>query len=55
MGKHARTLKLIELATEILAAEHPMTVRQVYYPLVSRQAVETAARKGERYGQRRYS
>ena len=40
MGKHAKTVKLIELAAEILAAEHPMTVRQVYYQLVSRQVIE---------------
>jgi len=37
MGKHAKTLKLIETAKEILAELHPMTVRQVYYQLVSRQ------------------
>jgi len=40
MGKHHKTVKLIELATEILAETHPMTVRQVYYQLVSRQAIE---------------
>ncbi|MBA7480313.1 hypothetical protein ES707_15764 [subsurface metagenome] len=40
MGKHAKTLKLIEIAKEILAELHPMTVRQVYYQLVSRQVIK---------------
>ncbi len=31
MGKHAKTLQLIDTAREILAEHHPMTVRQVYY------------------------
>ncbi|MDP2949825.1 MAG: hypothetical protein Q8P22_09850 [Chloroflexota bacterium] len=38
MGKHAKTLALLEVAREVLAATHPMTVRQVYYQLVSRQS-----------------
>lgn len=42
MGKHHRTVKLIELAAEILAETHPMTVRQVYYQLVSRQAIKNS-------------
>ena len=40
MGRHAKTVRLIESAKEILAAHHPMTVRQVYYQLVSRQVIE---------------
>ena len=40
MGKHAKTLRLIEAAREVLQADHPMTVRQVYYQLVSRQVIE---------------
>jgi hypothetical protein len=40
MGKHQKTLDLIAAAHEILADFHPMTVRQVYYQLVSRQVVE---------------
>ena len=40
MGKHAKTLRLIETAREVLQADHPMTVRQVYYQLVSRQVIE---------------
>lgn len=40
MGKHAKTLQLIDTAREILAEHHPMTVRQVYYQLVSRQVIE---------------
>ena len=29
MGKHAKTLRLLEVAVEVLTAQHPMTVRQV--------------------------
>jgi len=42
MGRHSKTVKLIELAAEILEVEHPMTVRQVYYQLVSRHAIENS-------------
>lgn len=35
MGKHAKTLLLVETARAILEEHHPMTVRQVYYQLVS--------------------
>ena len=40
MGKHQKTLRLLEVAGEVLTAQHPMTVRQVYYQLVSRQVIE---------------
>lgn len=40
MSKHAKTLHLIEVARQALAAHHPMTVRQVYYQLVSGQVIE---------------
>jgi hypothetical protein len=40
MGKHSKTLRLREVAVEVLTAHHPMTVRQVYYQLVSRQVIE---------------
>jgi DNA-binding transcriptional regulator YhcF (GntR family) len=40
VGKHQKTLKLLEVAREVLAEYHPMTVRQVYYQLVSRQVIE---------------
>ncbi len=40
MSKHAKTLALIAMAKEILADGHPMTVRQVYYQLVSRQVIK---------------
>lgn len=40
MSRHARTLALVKTATEVLSTGHPMTVRQVYYQLVSRQVVE---------------
>ena len=40
MGKRQKTLQLIAKAKEILASHHPMTVRQVYYQLVSRRVIE---------------
>ena len=40
MGTHANTLKLLEVAGEVLTAQHPMTVRQVYDQLVSRHVIE---------------
>jgi hypothetical protein len=40
MGKHAKTRRLLAEAGKILAAHHPMTVRQLYYQLVSRQVIE---------------
>ena len=42
MAKHAKTLRLIETAKVILAEQNPMTVRQVYYQLVSRQVIENS-------------
>jgi hypothetical protein len=40
MTRHAKTTRLIEVAADILAADHSMTVRQLYYQLVSRQVIE---------------
>lgn len=40
MSMHAKTLKLIEVAKNILAEDYPMTVRQVFYQLISRQAIK---------------
>ena len=40
MGRHAQTKSIIDAAYEVLAEHHPMTVRQVYYQLVSRQVIE---------------
>jgi hypothetical protein len=40
MSRHRKTSALIEVAAGILAEHHPMTVRQVYYRLVSRQVIE---------------
>jgi len=40
MGKHKKTLELIQTARAILAEHHPMTVRQVFYQLVSRQVIK---------------
>lgn len=33
MGKHQKTMTILEAAHSILAAHNPMTVRQVYYQL----------------------
>ena len=40
MAKHAKTLKIVETARAILSEYNPMTVRQVYYQLVSRQVID---------------
>jgi len=40
MGRHAKTNVVIEAAKGILTEQHPMTVRQVYYQLVSRQVIK---------------
>src|ERR687894_3284749 len=42
MGKQAKTLRLLDEAVDVLTAHHPMTVRQVYYQLVSRQVIENS-------------
>ncbi len=40
MARHAKTARLIDQAVDILREHHQMTVRQVYYQLVSRQVVK---------------
>jgi hypothetical protein len=40
MARHAKTTRMLEVAIEVLRDGHPMTVRQVYYQLVSRQVIE---------------
>ncbi len=40
MGKHAKTVAIEKELTAILAHHNPMTVRQAYYQLVSRQVIE---------------
>ena len=40
MTKHAKTLAMLDVAQEVLRETHPMTVRQVYYQLVSRQVIK---------------
>ena len=42
MGRQAKTQNLIDQAHEILEEYHPMTLRQVYYQLVSRQVIENS-------------
>jgi len=39
---HAKTRRLLDSAIEVLREQNPMTVRQVYYQLVSRQVVENS-------------
>ena len=40
MGRHAKTQALLEATIDILNDHHPMTLRQVFYQLVSRQVIE---------------
>jgi hypothetical protein len=40
MARQAKTQEKLEVAVEVLRKHHPMTVRQVYYQLVSRQVIE---------------
>jgi hypothetical protein len=40
VSRHEKTSKLIEMAAETLRQHHPMTVRQVYYRLVSQQVIK---------------
>jgi len=40
MSQHVKTILLVEMARRILAEYHPMTVRQVYYQLVSGQVIK---------------
>jgi hypothetical protein len=40
VSRHNKTSKLIEMATETLRQHHPMSVRQVYYRLVSQRVIE---------------
>jgi len=42
MGRHAKTQAMLDVAIEVLTAHNPMTVRQVYYQLVSRQVIENS-------------
>lgn len=42
MGMHAKTREMLVVAVEVLTATHPMTVRQVFYQLVSRQVLENS-------------
>jgi len=37
---HAKSIEILQQAQAILSAYHPMTVRQVYYQLVSRQVID---------------
>jgi hypothetical protein len=39
MGRHAKTQAMLQVAVEVLSDNHPATVRQVYYQLVSRQII----------------
>ena len=39
-GKAAASLAILDVLKEVLSEHHPMTVRQAYYQLVSRQVIE---------------
>lgn len=45
MPRHAKTLEMLETASQVLQDHHPMTVRQVYYQLVSRQVIKNSRSK----------
>ena len=40
MSKHKKTREILDVIHSILVADNPMTVRQVYYQLVSRQVIK---------------
>jgi hypothetical protein len=40
LGRQAKTIALLEAAVEVITETHPMTVRQVYYQLVSLQVIK---------------
>jgi hypothetical protein len=40
MSIHQKTQAMLDVARAVLESDHPMTVRQVYYQLVSRQVIE---------------
>jgi hypothetical protein len=40
MTRHAKTQIMLDAAIDVLRQHHPMTVRQAYYQLVSRQVIE---------------
>src|SRR6266567_2538788 len=42
MGRQAKTQNIIDQARDILQEYHPMTLRQVYYQLVSGQVIENS-------------
>lgn len=46
---HDKTQKLLDTAVEMLAATHPMTVRQTFYQLVSRQVIKNDRVEASRY------
>ncbi|NSW83141.1 MAG: hypothetical protein HPY90_07680 [Syntrophothermus sp.] len=48
MALHKRTLDLIDAARDVLAEYHPMTLRQVYYQLVSRHVIENTRSEYQR-------
>jgi hypothetical protein len=42
MPRHAKTLEMLETSYRVLHEHHPMTVRQVYYQLVSGQVIKNS-------------
>jgi len=49
-GKGKKTLQIEEAVQEALATSHPATLRQCFYALVSRQAIENTERQYESLG-----
>lgn len=50
MGIHAKTAALIAEAYAVLSEQHPMTLRQCFYQLVARQAIENTAARYDALG-----
>ena len=50
MARQAKTQRIIDEAKDILTSFHPMTVRQVYYQLVSRQRRKQSVSLSGRFG-----
>jgi hypothetical protein len=51
MARHQRTVALIEAAAEILAAHHPMTLRQLFYRLVAAQLLDNTRSRYQALGE----
>jgi len=50
MGRHKRTLELLEAVRQVLAEGQPQTLRQVHYRLVTLGVIENTAKEYDRLG-----